>query len=278
MNFVKAEQALKQNTILNDLKNQFFYRVPFSVPQDEVLKAVEAFFKFLALPEPIKQVVNFSIAPMHRRGDIGYRKRDPDIDDRLYNDRKEFFHFHPAILDKYPRYIGGNPVVKDFFEQALPIWESTYHIVERLLNNLDEHNEGVAGKVYDTKCPHIALRFLRYDWQQSNELLAKPHYDSGAFTLAIAESEPGLRIGSEPSDLKLVSHTPEEALFMLSSNFDKVLTTRSLKPAWHDVFQLDKSKIGKPYARWAVVAFIEAHGVEAKPRAETHKWDVCSNK
>jgi hypothetical protein len=38
------------------------------------------------------------------------------------------------------------------------------------------------------------------------------------------------------------------------------------------VIQLDESVIGKPFARWAIVAFIEAHGVEALSRSETHNW------
>lgn len=37
-------------------------------------------------------------------------------------------------------------------------------------------------------------------------------------------------------------------------------------------FPMSETQIGKPFARWAVVAFIEAQGVEALPRTETHKW------
>ena len=116
------------------------------------------------------------------------------------------------------------------------------------------------------------LRFLKYDWQKSGDLLAKPHFDAGSFTLAIAESCPGLRIGSAPENLKHVMHKPGNAVFMLSSNFQKVIDTDQFSAGWHDVIQVDKTLIGKPFARWAVVAFIEAHGVEALPRTETHKW------
>ena len=54
----------------------------------------------------------------------------------------------------------------------------------------------------------------------------------------------------------------------------KVMQTEELQAGWHDVIQLDETYIGKPFARWAVVAFIEAHGVEALPRTETHKWYI----
>jgi hypothetical protein len=116
------------------------------------------------------------------------------------------------------------------------------------------------------------LRFLRYSWSKSGKYLAKPHFDAGSFTLAIAESEPGLRIGSCPENLQLVAHKEKEAIFMLSSNFKKLMDTDQLSPGWHDVIQLNETIIGKPYARWAIVAFIDGHDVEALPRSETHKW------
>jgi hypothetical protein len=61
---------------------------------------------------------------------------------------------------------------------------------------------------------------------------------------------------------------------MLSSNFKCILDTDDLSAGWHDVIQVDKTIIGKPLARWAIVAFIEAQGVEALSRTETHKWYV----
>lgn len=52
------------------------------------------------------------------------------------------------------------------------------------------------------------------------------------------------------------------------------MNSNDLSAGWHEVIQLDETRIGKPFARWAIVAFVEAHGVEALPRAETHKWYV----
>jgi hypothetical protein len=65
-----------------------------------------------------------------------------------------------------------------------------------------------------------------------------------------------------------------QAIFMLSSNFKKVMDTDKFKPGWHDVIQLDKTLIGQPFARYAIVAFIEADGVDALSRDETHKWYI----
>jgi isopenicillin N synthase-like dioxygenase len=117
---------------------------------------------------------------------------------------------------------------------------------------------GICGKICDHENTHLLLRFLKYEWQSAGKYLAKPHFDAGSFTLAIAEDSSGLRIGSCPDNLKLVDHKEGHAIFMLSSNFQKVMNTNQLSAGWHDVIQLDETLIGKPFSRWAVVAFIDA--------------------
>jgi hypothetical protein len=201
---------------------------------------------------------------------VGYKHRDPS--DHIYNDSKEFFHFHPALFEKYPEFLEAHPVVSNFVRQAKPIWEAAYQTVSDILSVFEPTFPGIHARIFDTDMVHVQLRFLKYDWQNSGALLAKPHYDAGSCTLAVAESCPGLRIGSSPENLRHVDHQPGNAIFMLSSNFKKMMDTDEFCPGWHDVIQVDKTLIGKPFARWAVVAFIEAHGVEALPRTETHKW------
>jgi len=252
------------------LKRDCYVNVPFPISRDILDESIQAFFQFLNEENDIKNHIDFSIAPLHRRGDIGFKHRDPG--DHIYNDNKDFFHFHPTIFDQCGDFLKEHPMVMDFMEKAQPIWDATYHVVSGILNAFEPSFPGVHGKIFDTTCPHVMLRFLKYEWNESAKYLAKPHFDAGSFTLAIAESCPGLRIGSSPETLKLVDHREGNAVFMLSSNVEKVMDSKDLKPGWHDVIQLDDSVIGKPFARWAIVAFIEAHGVEALSRSETHKW------
>ena len=256
--------------LFSDLKQNHYVNVPFPMDRSMIEEAVQAFFKFLEEPEDVKAHINYSIAPRNRRGEVGYRYRDPA--DHIYNDSKEFFHYHPSMFKKHPAFIMSNPVVNDFLTKAQPIWEMTSQIVGQILKALEPEFPGFQSKVFDgNEEIFIMLRFLKYEWTASNKYLAKPHFDAGSCTLAIAESTHGLRIGSGPDDMKLVEHKPENAVFMLASNFNTVMNTEKLSPAWHDVIQLNENMIGKPYARWAVVAFIEAQGVEALPRSETHK-------
>jgi hypothetical protein len=262
--------TLNENEIYQTLQEQFYIPVPFGIEPNIITDAVNAFFRFLQEPDEIKQHIDFTIAPKHRRGDVGFKHREAD--EGIYNDNKDFFHFHPAIFEQYDEFLKANPIVYDFILKAQPIWELTYSKIYQILSAFEPQFPGVVSNVFDTEHVHILLRFLKYEWEESGKYLAKPHFDAGSFTLAIAESGPGLRIGSCPDNLQLVKHQEGNAVFMLSSNFRKIMNSEDLSPGWHDVVQLDEALIGKPYARWAVVAFIEASEVEALPRSETHKW------
>lgn len=257
-------------TLLDHFKETPYISVPFLLGRQKIEEAVSAFTHFLDLPDTVKTHIDFTIAPTHRRGDVGFKHRDPN--DHLYSDSKDFFHYHPAIYDRHAEFVAAHPVLAHFLEQADSIWQAARDTVEMQLQLLEPQFPGLVDRIFATDHPHFQLRFLKYNWQESGKYLAKPHFDAGSFTLAIAESCPGLRIGTGPTDLELVEHRDGEALFMISSNFQKVLDTDELKPGWHDVIQLDEAIIGKPFARWAVVAFIDGHGVTALSRTETHKY------
>lgn len=247
-----------------------YLQVPFALSRQQCQQAIDAFMIFLSLPETVKGHISFKIAPRHRRGDVGYCHRKSE--DHIYNDSKEYFHFHPAVMERYESFIQSQPLVEAFFNQALPIWELASQTVSSILRGLDNRFPGLHDKVFATKDVHILLRFLKYEWNHAGKYLAKPHYDAGSFTLAIAESSQGLRIGKEPDSLNLVEHQANQALFFLSSNYQKLIDDSNLKAGWHDVIQLDETQIGLPYARWAIVAFVEGHNLEALSREQTHKW------
>jgi len=273
-----SHESLKEVTTVNlsaegiykALSSQSYITVPFSIDRAVIEEAVQAFFLFLEEPESVKNHIDFSIAPLHRRADVGYKHRESG--DRLYDDSKDFFHFHPALLERHQDFLTKQPVVNDFVLKAKPIWDLTYKTVWTIFNTMESDYPGLCDKIFNAEHVHILLRFLRYDWQSSGKYLAKPHYDAGSATLAIAESGPGLRIGKDPNTLQSVVHKSEEALFMLSSNFKKVIDIDTLSAGWHDVIQVDETAIGNPFSRWAIVAFIEAEGVEALQRTETHKY------
>jgi isopenicillin N synthase-like dioxygenase len=259
-----------EETIFDALRKEPYVQVGFPIPRPQLEEAVTSFLEFLELPDSLKNHIDLKIAPLHRRGDIGFKHRDPNNDP--YDDSKDFFHFHPLIFEKYKDFLNVNPVIHNFMMQAKPIWDATYEIVQQIMKLIDRRFNGASAKIFDTDEVHILLRFLKYNWNISGKYLAKPHFDAGSFTLAIAESCPGLRIGRGPDDLKVIDHKEGHTIFMVSSNFKKILDTDDFSPGWHDVIQLDETQIDKPFSRWAIVAFIEGANVEALPRSETHKW------
>ncbi|HCI48336.1 MAG: hypothetical protein A2977_00195 [Alphaproteobacteria bacterium RIFCSPLOWO2_01_FULL_45_8] len=261
---------MTEETLLKDLTQHSHVQVPFPIPCTQIKEAVQSFLRFVELPDEIKNHIDTKIATRHRRGDIGLKQRSPE--DGPYRDSKEFFHFHPLVFQQYAAFINAHPEVQDFLMKAQPLWEATYKVVHQIISSLEEQFPGITAKVFDTDEPHVMIRFLRYHWASSGKYLAKPHFDSGSFTLAIAESCPGLRMGRGPDDLELIHHQEGHALFFFSSNFKKILNTDMFSAGWHDVIQLDDTQIGKPFARWAVVAFIDGIDVEALSRSETHKW------
>jgi hypothetical protein len=87
------------DNIYNDLQKQAYTQVDFPIDRQVLEEAIQAFFEFLKEPEEVKNHIDFTIAPNHRREDVGFKHRDPD--DGIYNYSKDFFHYHPVIFNKY---------------------------------------------------------------------------------------------------------------------------------------------------------------------------------
>ncbi|KTD59880.1 hypothetical protein Lsan_2136 [Legionella santicrucis] len=256
--------------LFQSLLEHAYYQTPFTIPRQCIEEAIIRFFEFLTLPDGVKNNIDFQLREGHRRGDVGYKKRIASDDD--YRDDKEFFHFHPDIFRRYKNFIDEHPIVSNFLNVAYDIWLEAEVTVKLLLRQLEDQFPGCIETIFPDGKSETLLRFLKYDWQVCGQYLAKPHYDAAAVSLAIAEDKPGLRIGKNQSSLQLIQHQEDKAVFFISSNYKRVFGEQCLfNPAWHDVIQIDKTKIGAPYSRWAIVAFFVPYGVAELPRSLTHR-------
>ncbi len=149
---------LSSESLHKSLKEKAYFNVPFHMSPKAIEEAVQAFFLFLEEPESVKNHIDFSIAPLHRRGDVGYKHRQAE--NHIYDDSKDFFHFHPALFEKYRTFLEQHPVVNNFVSKALPIWDLTYKTIWTLLKAMEPDNPGLCDKIFETQDVHILLRFL----------------------------------------------------------------------------------------------------------------------
>ena len=126
--------------LFSSLLNQAYYQIPFAIPRQAILTAVENFFEFLNLSSPVKSTIDFKLREENRRGDIGYKKRVASDDD--FRDDKEFFHFHPEIFNRYQYLIDEQPIISSFLNVAYDIWLAAESTVKTLLQQLEEQFPG----------------------------------------------------------------------------------------------------------------------------------------
>lgn len=267
-----SQNEIDPNTIFNTINDQFYVHVPIDMTSSLVSEAVEAFFAFLKEPAGVTSQITGKIAQQHRRGELGLFHREPE--DNGYGDKKDFFHYHPCLRETCKQILETNKVVNTFISKADEIWQLAANTAKKVIGSLENFYPGIYNQVFQTDRPHLILRFLTYQWDSTQELLAKPHFDAGSFTLALAESCPGLRIGSSPLNLKEVTHNPGKTVFMLGANFKNLIPSSTLSPGWHDVVMLNKEQIGTSHVRWALVMFIDGHNITAPSRADTHPWST----
>jgi isopenicillin N synthase-like dioxygenase len=252
--------------LLNQLQSQQYAVVDFDLSQQEVQDSIKAFKDFLALPEVFKEKINHRVYKTHRRGWMGYQRRSQESGD---GDSKEFFHYHPFLEGMFQPSVRDNIVVQKFLKKANVIWRKAYDKLGFILKEMNKKFPGTYDHVFKTREEpiHLTLRFLKYDLQSPAEKIARSHFDVGTCTLAIAESHPGLRIGSQEATLKPVTHKPGSAVFFLAQNFEAMLGTGSnLLPAWHDVVQINTDK-----ERWAIVVFADLPNNVGASKEATHK-------
>ena len=239
--------------------------VPFPLSKKDFNSAMEHFFYFLTLPDEIKNKFQSNAVPGDEESFVGYIKREKQkqVDaatSEAFYDQKEYFHYNRYVEKDFKDILlemEEDERVKHFFNSARFIYEHAEEMAIAILNEFDEEHPGIKEKfVPEGVRPHFYLRFLRYFTTGRGSFLAKGHYDQGGYTLALAESAPGLRIGKSEETLEEVEHTDGHAVFMPALQL-QLFTSEEFTPAWHDVIQKADDKTNEETARWAIVFFVD---------------------
>lgn len=239
--------------------------LPFPLSRDHFGAAMQHFFEFLTLPVNLKNRFQSNAVSGDEESFVGYikRERQKQVDaatSEAFYDQKEYFHYnHYAEKDFKDLLLETekDARVKNFFNSARFIYKHAEEMAIAILNELDEEHPGIKEKfVPEEVKPHFYLRFLRYYTTGRGNFLAKGHYDQGGFTLALAESAPGLRIGRSEENLEEIVHIDGHVVFMPALQL-QLFTSEEFTPAWHDVIQKAGDKTDEETARWAIVFFVD---------------------
>ena len=258
--------------LVRELQERAYTARPFPLSRGELSDAAAKFFEFLTLPQETKNELFFLRNPEDPRGsDVGYMRTQGEKDEEYGNyDYKEFFHYHPEFQEQFAEAILWEPKLKALTDAAHTIFEHAEASVRSVLTELDTTFPGVYASFVAPERPlDRALRFLKYDAQGKGKFLARAHYDRGGCTLALAESAPGLRIGTNDANLTEVVHTDGTALFMPGFHFPD-LTGGKIPAAWHDVIQASEDTLSPDAARWAIVYFVHAYDRTAPTSEQVH--------
>lgn len=252
-------------SIINQVEEQHFARVSFPLSYKELSHAADTYFSFLSLPQEIKDSFGKTAGHEHNYGLTGYKRRSKDGG----YDEKEFFHYHPSVEN----YIEENPhknvpEVKLFLDQARRVDEAATETLHTVLKEISNEFPNILNEYFpEHEARRTLVRFLKYSIAGKGNFLARAHYDAGGCTLALAESAPGLRLGSTADNLTAVEHVEHTALFMPALYFNVVTDDRFL-PVWHDVVQTSENTFSNEAARWAIVFFADGVSQKERPSSE----------
>ena len=261
--------VLSYGLILSSIKRDKFVSIPFSLSREILDDTAEKFLRFLRHPELKEMCKAIQVLPGYRSTYVGYRLRGNTLEQS--SDEKELFHYNEFFEDFFKKEFDyGHPVLKVFIEAARLIYTAAKETFSTVLQNLELQFPGIYLRFFpEGQKPLFFLRFLKYNVSSKGNNIARGHYDLGACTLAIAESTPGLRMGSNNDDLALVNRQDNNALFFPGISM-RELTSEDFTPTWHDVIQKSEQTYSTDVARWAIVFFTDPHDMRNISTTETH--------
>lgn len=267
---------------VEQLHQQGYAEVPTGINKDELQIVMDGYNAFTKLPADIQNSTNYFLSD-RGDGDFGHFKRVPGAETfrGKVSDNKDIFHFGASTRQIVEANLpSGLPAeMASFLDDAESIFWQAQAAKRRALGSL-----GLVGLVdmdsgsvvpYESvflnkRAPcNDVLRLINY--YDSDSLLAKPHLDRSAVTLALGESHPGLRmtpcaidtpVEERNAHLKEVVHNPGAAKFFLGAGWNNLrhIDKRAidLPLGWHDVVQTN-DVVDDYVRRWSVILFSTPH-------------------
>lgn len=254
-------------TISKSIQSQHYVPIDFPLRKEDFEAAINVFMRFLDLPMDVKTPLYFKIDPEDRGTEVGYKRYIRDVGQ---TDNREYVHYHLAAETGFTK---ARQSIAEF-DLLLQAMRSVYEIakaeLQKVLCEFDARFPGLYNEYFPRdKHEKLYLRFLKYDRAMPGDFLAKGHYDRGGCTLALAESAPGLHIGTNARDMRPVFHKEGQALFFPGIRFPE-LASNDFVPSWHAVIQKNEDVYSDTVARWAIVLFADPQEMSKVTYEEAH--------
>lgn len=256
---VRKALPLSVHAIRSAFRTDGFIITPYRIEEERIHAGVDAFFRFLALPQRVKDPLHYHVTDILARGGrVGYKHSDaaPEEGDP---DGKEVFQYHPSIEK---RWLGLRETIPEL-HALLTAMRAIYEPAAALI---DEVVRGFADSVPDIKqawqpegeYPAYFLRVIKYNRRttaNNHATVACGHYDIGDITAAIAESSPTLwGGGDEGTPLQRIGDRQGRIALLAGYGFPQALHDETLMPTWHGA-DYPNEPWNETCARWAWVLF-----------------------
>lgn len=251
----------------DQLASQHFARIPFAKDETRLAPIIDAFFAFMTLPEETKTRFSYRLIPDDRGTEVGYWTRSRATGAL---DNRGYFHYNTYGDERFRAEGQDCPELIRLLDAVRPLFLEGQEAMKAIIRTFDQEFPGFYDQIFPAdRHPLLLLRLLAYERMEPGDFLAKGHYDRGTCTIAIAESAPGLRIGTTPENVRPVEHHPDYALFFPGLTM-KDYTSEAFPPSWHEVIQQEEHLLNEKTARWAIVLFAGAWGQRNMTWQEAH--------
>jgi hypothetical protein len=262
------------------LQTQAFAPVPFSKTHAEISRVVEGtFMDFLERPYEERALINaYEDRPQFRNSQLGFVQRNPNAGQG--HDHKVFIHYRPEMEIHFAGAMRAHPLIGGLMEELRPLYHANTQTLRSVLEQFEDDFPGVTQSFFQRdQGEEFYLRILAY-LDDKNQ--AQPHQDIAGATLADAESEPGLYVGHDETNVTPIVHKDRWAIFFPGYTFREE-TSDDYPGSWHGAQMRARAKrltpspkrvpmsLAERLVRWAVVFF--AHGKKRRtiPREESHR-------
>ncbi len=252
----------------NEIVEKNYATVSSSISMRKLELAAFHFMHLLESTEFKRVFAEKKIDPDNRSSRIGYFQKTTL---KSYPTTTDFFHYNDYVEHYFrEEFQNSSKEVETFFQLAREIYDESKYLMQKIILLFEKEFPGIYERFFPLdKKPYFYLRFLKYHPDPESDNLALGHYDRGGCTLALAESNTGLRIGKDQFQIVDVGHEAGEVLFIPGLMFPEI-TNSQLQPGWHDVIQRQDQYWSRDTARWSIVFFAGYTGMRNVHFEEAH--------